>query len=76
MKTNKKKEYVDDGHTIYDMNVDAKWNSQRENKKSIPVPKEERRALIKAALIAYFPKLLMVLGSFALAIIVIYFWLK
>ena len=25
-KKRKKTEFIDDGHTIYDMNVDAKWN--------------------------------------------------
>ena len=30
MKSNKKKEkFIDDGHTIYDMNVDAKWNTRK-----------------------------------------------
>lgn len=77
MKKNKKEQYIDDGHTIYDMNVDAKWNkSHYDNKQSVYVSKEERRALIKAAFLAYFPKLLIVLGGFGLAIILIYFWLK
>lgn len=69
-----KQKYVDDGHTIYDMNVDAKWNSQQ--KRTIYVSKEEKRAIIKAAFLAYFPKLLLVLCGFGLAIILIYFWLK
>ena len=73
---NEKKEYIDDGHTIYDMNVDADWNTRSDNKKVIPVPKDDQRALIKAAFIAYTPKLLMVLFGFALAIVVIYLWLK
>lgn len=78
MKKNKKEnqEYIDDGHTIYDMNVDANWNTRSDNKKVIPVPKEEQRALIKAAFIAYIPKLLIVLFGFGLAILVIYLWLK
>ncbi len=76
MSKKEKQKYVDDGHTIYDMNVDAKWSKDRSNNKSIPVPKEERRMLIKAAFLAYIPKLLLVLFSFGLAIVLIYFWLK
>ena len=75
MKKNKREKYIDDGHTIFDMNVDAKWNTQKENK-VVYVTKEEERALVKAAFRAYFPKLLLILGSFGLAIILIYFWLK
>jgi len=77
MKNKEKKKYVDDGHTIYNMDVDAKWSKSRfESKKTIYVSKEEKRALIKAAFLAYFPKLLIVLIGFGLAIVLIYFWLK
>ena len=75
-KKNKNKEYIDDGHTIYDMNVDAKWNNKKEKTPSVMVTKEERWILIKAAFKAYFPKLLLVLGCFLLAMILIYLWLK
>lgn len=71
-----KKEYIDDGHTIYSMDVDAKWSKKHNKKESIYVSKEERFMLIKAAFLAYFPKLLLVLFSFGLAIILIYLWLK
>ena len=75
MKTNKKEEYIDDGHTIYSMDVDAKWARQKEKQQKIYVSKEEKRILIKAAFKAYIPKLLIVLLGFGLAIILIYFWL-
>lgn len=75
-KKNKNKEYIDDGHTIYDMNVDAKWNNKKEKTPSVMVTKEERWTLIKAAFKAYFSKLLLVLGCFLLAMILIYLWLK
>ena len=61
IKNNKNQEFIDDGHTIYDMNVDASWNNRREKSPSVMVSKDERRMLIKAALKAYLPKLLMVL---------------
>ena len=76
IKNNKNQEFIDDGHTIYDMNVDASWNNRREKSPSVMVSKDERRMLIKAALIAYLPKLLMVLGCFLVVMILIYLWLK
>ena len=72
---NKKDEYIDDGHTIYSMDVDAKWAKSKEPKETIYVSKEQKRLLIKAAYRAYIPKLLLVLLCFGLAIILIYFWL-
>ena len=76
IKNNKNQEFIDDGHTIYDMNVDASWNNRREKSPSVMVSKDERRMLIKAALKAYLPKLLMVLGCFLVVMILIYLWLK
>lgn len=75
-KEKNKKKYEDDGHTIYSMDVDAKWSKQYSDDKKIYVSKSEKRTLIKAAFIAYFPKLLLILACFTLAIILIYFWLK
>ncbi len=75
MSKEEKQKYIDDGHTIYSMEVDAKWSKDKKNK-SIPVPKEDRKLLIKAAYRAYIPKLLLVLLCFGLTIILLYFWLK
>ena len=51
-------------------------NNKKEKTPSVMVTKEERWTLIKAAFKAYFPKLLLVLGCFLLAMILIYLWLK
>lgn len=76
MKNNKKKEkFIDDGHTIYDMNVDAKWNTRREKEQSVYVSKEEKRTLILAAFKTYFPQILLIIGCFAVAMILIFLWL-
>lgn len=76
MAKKKKQKYVDDGHTIYSMDVDAKWNNQREKtNQNIYVSKEQQRLLIKAAFKAYIPKLLIVLAGFGLALLLIYLWL-
>ena len=76
MKKEKKAKYIDDGHTVYSMDVDADWSTSKQKKETVYVSKDERKTLIKAALKAYFPKLLLVLASFGIAIILIYFWLK
>lgn len=79
MKNKKKKdEYIDDGHTIYNMDVEGfKWHDNKvKNKNSIYVTKEEKKLLIKAALKSYLPKMLIILLGFTLAIILIYFWLN
>ena len=77
MKTkNNKPEFIDDEHTIYDMNVDASWNNRREKMPSVMVSKEERRVLIIAALRAYLPKLLLVIGCFLVVMFLIYLWLQ
>ena len=75
MKNKRKEEYIDDGHTIYSMDVDAKWSKPKESNSTIYVSKEEKRLLMKAAFRAYIPKLLIVLLGFGLAIILMYFWL-
>lgn len=75
MNKKEKQKYVDDSHVIYDMDVDTKWNTIRK-RKTITVPKEERRLLINAAFRAYIPKLLLVLLCFGITIILLYFWLK
>lgn len=76
MKSNKKKEkFIDDGHTIYDMNVDAKWNTRKEKEQGVYVSSEEKRALILAAFKAYFPKILLIIGCFAATMILIFLWL-
>ena len=73
-----KEKYVDDGHTIYNMDVEGfKWHEKKvKNKQNLSLTRKERRALIFAALISYLPKFLFVLIGFGLAGILIYFWLK
>ena len=70
-----KEKFIDDGHTIYDMNVDAKWNTRREKEQSVYVSKEEKRTLILAAFKTYFPQILLIIGCFAATMILIFLWL-
>lgn len=75
---NKKKEkYVDDGHTIYNMNVEGMRGYQKkvENKNNIYINKNEKHAMIKAAFLAYLPKVLIMLICFGIAALLLYLWL-
>ena len=50
MKKKTKKEYYDDGHTIYNMDVDGfKWHDKKKKEASSNVDKKDRWALIKSA---------------------------
>ncbi len=77
-KEKKKRKYVDDGHTIYNMDVDGlKWHDKKKkNKDYLDLNKKERFAMLKAAFAVYLPKLLIILLGFTLAIILLYFWLS
>ncbi|MBO4940281.1 MAG: hypothetical protein J6D30_04600 [Clostridia bacterium] len=84
MKKKEKKPYVDDGHTIYDMDGIARtgwWSSSRkdsEKKKQTPVglTHKERWAVIRAAMSTYLPVLLVILAGFGLAMALISFWIQ
>lgn len=67
-----KKEYVDDGHTIYSMDglTEGKPKTEKAN-----LSKKEFWAAIKAGFAVFFPKLLMVIGCFGLVALLMYFWL-
>ena len=73
---NKKQKYVDDGHTIYNMDVDGMPHRRFQNKEGIDVTKKERRAIIGAALLHYLPILLGVLGCFGIAFLLVLLWLR
>lgn len=72
----KNKEYVDDGHTVYNMDVDAYWNKNKVDENKVYVDKKERRSLIKAAIAAYLPKFFLIVLCFGITMLLIYFWLK
>lgn len=78
MAKKKKSKYIDDGHTIYNMDVEGfKWHDKKvKNESNLTLDKKEKFLLHKAAFRAYFPILLIVLIGFALAGLLIYFWLK
>lgn len=74
-KKKKKVVYVDDGHTVYSMeNVGRR--PRRDKKDEVSLTRKEKRAAILAALGFYMPRLLLVIGCFALTGLLLYFWLK
>lgn len=73
-KPSKKEKIIDNGQTYYNMDVDGL--PKREKKQTLYLNRKERIAVIKAALAAYFPVYLAVVGCFVLAVILVYLWLK
>ena len=74
-KKKNKTQYIDDGHTVY--NMDGVGGAKhREDKDEPKLSKKEKRAAIRAALETYLPGLLMVMAAFTLAICLIYLWLR
>ena len=74
--------YEDTGETIYSMAaLEGKTPEQKEaeekSRKNFPtLTGKERRAMIGAAFSVYGPLLLMLVGSFALVALFLYFFLK
>jgi len=72
----------DNGETIYSMSAlygrtpEEQEEYEKKLKNRIDVTRKERGAMIKAALTVYGPLLLMVVGSFTIAALLMYFLLK
>ena len=74
-KKKNKPKYVDDGHTVY--NMDGVGGAKhRENDDEPRLSKKEKRAAIRAALETYLPGLLTVIAAFTITILLIYLWLR
>ena len=76
-KDNKQK-YVDDGHTVYNMdNVRSPFDVLRKKDDGgVGLSRKEKRAAIRAALLTYLPRVLGMIACFALAAVLLYFWLR
>ncbi len=71
-----KDKYIDDGHTIYNMDVDGMPHRRVHKNDGIELTKKERRAIQLAALLHYLPILFGVILCFTIAILLIFLWLK
>lgn len=73
----KKEKFVDDGRTIYNMDIDGMpHRRKKEDSNGVYLTKKERRAAIFAAFLHFTPIFLGVILCFALAMVILYFWLK
>ncbi len=82
-KKKRKEEFIDDGRTIANMNVEGfKWyvsdRSAEEKKKleGLKITRKERWAMLKAAFITIVPVILLYLLGFLMIISIIMLWLK
>lgn len=69
-----KTKYIDDGHTVYSM--EALTGKQPDEEDRPKLTKKERWALIRAAFSHYLPPVLIVLVSFTLVMLLLYWWLS
>lgn len=88
MRKKKKEEWVDDGHTIVPMTGEEIPPSSRaffpgrERKRNVKnrgksdITGKETRAMIRAFFAVMLPRFLIILCSFALVAVIIYFWLS
>ena len=56
--------------------MDVDGLPKRETKQKLNLNRKERNAVIKAALVTYLPMYLAVVACFAVAVILLYLWLK
>ena len=69
-------EYYDDGHTVYNMDVDGMPNRIIQNKSGIYLTKKEQRAAIWGAFFHYLPIMFLSILCFSLVMILMYLWLQ
>ena len=70
-----KKQYIDDGHTIYDMSA-LTGKDKNNSTQQVGLSNQEKIAAILAAFQCYLPMLLIVLGSFFFVMLLIALWLS
>lgn len=78
---NKRNDFVDDGSTIADMNVEGfrwyqskKTQQLKKNLVEVDLSPKERRAIVKGAFLAFLPVFLVIVGSFiAVYLLFLYF---
>lgn len=79
----KKEKFYDDGRSIANMNVEGMKGYQSEKSKKnieeikkLNLTKKEQKAITKAAIKAYIPMLLCMLGGFVIAFLLIFGWMS
>ncbi len=73
----KKQKFIDDGRTIYNMDVDGMpHRRKKEDPNGVYLTKKERKAAIIAAILHFMPILFGVILCFTIVMVLLYFWLK
>ena len=73
----KKQKFIDDGRTIYNMDVDGMpHRRKKEDPNGVYLTKKERKAAIIAAIHHFMPILFGVILCFTIVMVLRYFWLK
>lgn len=76
MNKKEKDKFIDDGHTIYNMDIDGMPKRSSNKGTGIELTRKERRALIIAAFLHFIPILIGIVLCFILTMLIIYFWLR
>ena len=73
----KKQKFIDDGRTIYNMDVDGMpHRRKKEDPNGVYLTKKERKAAIIAAILHFMPILFGVILCFTIVMVLLYFCLK
>lgn len=76
-KKTKKQNYVDDGHTVYNMDgVKSPFDVLKNNDDGAKLSRAEKWAAIRAALQVYLPIVFGAIACFVLVGVLMYFWLS
>lgn len=73
----KKQKYVDDGHTVYNMDgVQSPFAAFKKKEDKEGLSRAEKRAAIKAAFQVYLPVVLSSIACFVVVGVLMYLWLR
>lgn len=73
----KKAIYIDDGHTVYDMNgLSPNSGNKKQKEERVHLSFKEKKAVIRAAFERFLPILLLVIVCFSVTMVLVYFWFK
>ena len=71
-----KPKFVDDGRTIYSMENVPSRTGKTGKDVGLQVTRKERRAMRRAAMLYYLPRLGIAIACFALTAVLLWLWLK
>ncbi len=71
-----KPKFVDDGRTIYSMENVPSRTGKTGKDDGLQVTRKERRAMRRAAMLYYLPRLGIAIACFALTAVLLWLWLK